>query len=35
MQTETKRIKNFVNGEHTDPADGQSYEADLLTWPAP
>jgi betaine-aldehyde dehydrogenase len=26
MQTETKRIKNFVNGEHTDPADGQSYD---------
>jgi betaine-aldehyde dehydrogenase len=26
MQTETKRIKNFVNGEHTDPADGQRYD---------
>jgi betaine-aldehyde dehydrogenase len=26
MQTETKRIKNFVNGEYTDPADGQSYD---------
>jgi betaine-aldehyde dehydrogenase len=26
MQTETKRIKNFVNSEHTDPADGQSYD---------
>src|SRR5829696_2474184 len=26
MQTEIKRIKNFVNGEYTDPADGQSYD---------
>ena len=26
MQTETKRIRNFVNGEHTDPADGQTYD---------
>jgi len=26
MQTETKRVKNFVNGEYTDPADGQTYD---------
>src|SRR5215210_1435484 len=26
MQTETKRVKNFVNGEHRDPADGQTYD---------
>ncbi|MDP9440106.1 MAG: gamma-aminobutyraldehyde dehydrogenase [Actinomycetota bacterium] len=26
MQTETKSIKNFVNGEHIDPADGRYYD---------
>src|SRR5918998_6872009 len=26
MQTETRSIKNFVNGEHVDPAEGRFYE---------
>ncbi|HEX2742179.1 MAG TPA: gamma-aminobutyraldehyde dehydrogenase [Rubrobacter sp.] len=26
MQTETKRVKNFVGGEHVDPADGRFYD---------
>ena len=26
MQTETKGIKNFVNGEHVDPAEGRFYD---------
>ncbi|HEX6710854.1 MAG TPA: gamma-aminobutyraldehyde dehydrogenase [Rubrobacter sp.] len=26
MQTETKRVKNFVGGEHVDPAEGRFYE---------
>ena len=26
MDTEVKRIKNFVGGEHVDPTDGESYE---------
>ena len=24
--TETRTLKNFVNGEYTDTADGQSYD---------
>jgi betaine-aldehyde dehydrogenase len=26
MQTETKRVKNFVGGKHVDPADGRFYD---------
>ena len=26
MQTETKRVKNFVNGEHVEPAEGRFYD---------
>jgi len=26
MQTQTRSIKNFVNGEHVDPADGRFYD---------
>jgi betaine-aldehyde dehydrogenase len=26
MQTQTKRVKNFVNGEHVEPADGRFYD---------
>lgn len=26
MQTETRNIKNFVNGEHVDPAEGRFYD---------
>ena len=26
MQTGTKRVKNFVNGEHVEPAEGRFYD---------
>src|SRR4028118_2344804 len=31
MQTQTKGVKNFVNGEHVDPAEGRFYD---VTTPA-